>query len=74
MGISVSSLVDRIIEQGYEGKLHPDTIRNVELGYKSASKPLMVAWAKALGLTPVDVWQPPPKPKSSRLSVKDSAA
>lgn len=59
LGISVNQLVDRIIETGYTEKLHADTIRNVELGHKRASKPLMTAWAKALGLMPLDVWQPP---------------
>ncbi|BDY33208.1 helix-turn-helix domain-containing protein [Mycolicibacterium mageritense] len=65
LGISVNHLVDRIKETGYEGSVHPDTIRNVELGHKRASKPLMTAWAKALGLVPLDVWQPEPS-KSSR--------
>lgn len=63
-GLSVSQLIDRIAEHGVDGT-HPDTVRNVELGYKRASKPLMTAWAKALGLSPLDVWQPEPL-KSSR--------
>lgn len=58
-GLTVGQLVDRIKDQGYPGKLHPDTIRNIELGHKRASKPLMVMWAKALGMLPMDVWQPP---------------
>jgi hypothetical protein len=58
LGLSVTQLVERIIETGYTEKLHPDTIRNVELGWKRASKPLMTAWAKALGLSPLDVSQP----------------
>ena len=58
LGISVSQLVERIYETGYADSVHPDTIRNVELGHKRASKPLMTAWAKALGLNPLDVWQP----------------
>ncbi|MDO3327527.1 helix-turn-helix domain-containing protein [Mycobacteroides abscessus] len=63
-GFSVSQLIDRIAAQGVDG-VHPDTIRNVELGYKRASKPLITAWAKALGLSSLDVWQPEPL-KSSR--------
>lgn len=59
LGITVNSLADRITAAGYDGVVHPDTIRNVELGHKRASKPLMAAWAKALGLLPLDVWQPP---------------
>jgi transcriptional regulator with XRE-family HTH domain len=58
LGISVSQLVERIRETGYTDTVHPDTIRNVELGHKRASKPLMTAWVKALGLNPLDVWQP----------------
>ncbi|MGC5027404.1 helix-turn-helix domain-containing protein [Tsukamurella sp. DT100] len=56
LGLSVAALVERIAEQGVE--VHPDTIRNVELGHKKASRPLMTAWSKALGLTPLNVWQP----------------
>lgn len=59
LGLSVNALVERIKEAGYDESLHADTIRNVELGHKRASKPLMTAWAKALGLVPLDVWQPP---------------
>lgn len=54
-GLSVADLVERIEAQGV--KVHPDTIRNVELGHKRASKPLMTAWAKALDLTSLDVEQ-----------------
>lgn len=57
--LTVNQLVDRIKEMGYDGNLHPDTIRNVELGHKRASKQLIVLWAKALGMLPMDVWQPP---------------
>ncbi len=58
-GLSVRNLIERIAENGVDG-VHPDTIRNVELGYKRASNPLMTAWAKALGLSPLNVWQPEP--------------
>ncbi|MDO3245221.1 helix-turn-helix domain-containing protein [Mycobacteroides abscessus] len=66
-GLSVSQLIERIAAEGVDG-VHPDTVRNVELGYKRASKPLLTAWAKALGLSPLDVWQPEPL-KSSRERV-----
>ncbi|WP_280330299.1 helix-turn-helix domain-containing protein [Nocardia wallacei] len=56
-GLSVKDLSSRIAAQGVS--VHPDTIRNVELGHRGASGPLMTAWAKALGLSPLDVWQPP---------------
>jgi hypothetical protein len=67
-GISVQDLIERIEQAGGPQKTHPDTIRNVELGYKRASNPLMTAWAKALGLTALDVYQPEPI-KSSRERV-----
>lgn len=67
-GLSVNDLIERIQQHGGPPKLHPDTIRNVELGYKRASTPLMTAWAKALNLTPLDVHQPEPI-KSSRERV-----
>ena len=66
-GLSVNQLIERIAENGVSG-VHPDTIRNVELGYKRASKPLITAWAKALGITALNVWQPEPL-KSSRERV-----
>lgn len=54
--LSVSDLCDRI--EPFLGKRpHEDTIRNVELGNKRASTTLMNAWAKALGLTPLDAVQ-----------------
>lgn len=67
-GLSVNDLIVRIQQHGGPAKLHPDTIRNVELGYKRASMPLLTAWAKALGLTSLDVYQPEPL-KSSRERV-----
>lgn len=67
-GLSVNDLIERIKQHGGPAKLHPDTIRNVELGYKRASSPLMTAWAKALNLTPLDVYQPEPM-KSSQERV-----
>lgn len=67
-GISVQSLIERIEQADGPQGTHPDTIRNVELGYKRASKPLMAAWARALGLTALDVHQPEPL-KSSRERV-----
>lgn len=58
-GFSVRQLVDRLAESGMPG-VHEDTIRNVELGHRRASRPLITAWARALGLSPLDIYQPPP--------------
>lgn len=56
MRIPVGELVTRIAELGVD--VHPDTIRNVELGRRRASDRLMSAWCQALGLAPMDAWQP----------------
>lgn len=55
LSISVAELVIRIAEQGVE--VHPDTIRNIELGRRGGSEELMAAWSRALGLSPIDIWQ-----------------
>jgi transcriptional regulator with XRE-family HTH domain len=59
-GLSVRQLCDRIAEQSGL-KVHEDTIRNAELGWKRPSDALMTAWAKALGVHPLDVEVPEPK-------------
>lgn len=64
-GITVNQLAERIIETGYTEKVHPDSLRNIELGHKRGSKLLMVAWAKALGISSLDVWQPPSASESA---------
>lgn len=53
-GLTIQQLIDRIAEQGVD--VHDvGTISNVELGRKRPSNRLLVAWAKALKLSPVDV-------------------
>ncbi len=53
-GLTTRDLITRIGEQGVEVQ-DTATIRNVELGHKQPSNKLIVAWAKALKLNPVDV-------------------
>lgn len=65
-GLSVSQLVDRIAEQGVT--VHPDTVRNVELGHKRASHPLITAWSKALGIPVLDIWQPASAPAAAKVA------
>jgi DNA-binding XRE family transcriptional regulator len=48
-------LAERIAEQGVD--VNTDHIYNVELGRKKASTRLKAAWARALRLQPVDVYQ-----------------
>lgn len=52
-GISVHDLVERIAEQGVTVR-DTATIRNVETGNKRPSDQLRFAWARALGLSPLD--------------------
>lgn len=54
-GLTLADLAERIKAYGVE--VHPDTLSNVELGYRRAARPLLVAWAHALALTPLDVEQ-----------------
>ncbi|SEM49768.1 helix-turn-helix domain-containing protein [Nonomuraea pusilla] len=56
-GLTIPALVQRIRTFGVT--VHKDTISNVELGYRRASDELLTAWAKALGINPLDVCQPP---------------
>lgn len=52
-GLTIPALVERIREQGYD--VTADHISNCELGWKRPSNSLLHAWAKALGLLPLDV-------------------
>jgi transcriptional regulator with XRE-family HTH domain len=53
--MSIPTLVERI--QAHGVKVHADHISNVELGYRRASDELIAAWAKALGVDPLDITQ-----------------
>ena len=55
-GLTIPALAERIAEHGID--VDPSHISNVECGRKRASRPLMTAWAKALGISPLDVEQP----------------
>lgn len=53
-GLTIPALAKRIEEtQGIS--VSPDHISNVELGWKRPSNALMTAWAKALGISRLDV-------------------
>lgn len=56
-GLTIRDLITRIEEHGVEVK-DTATIRNVETGNKRPSNLLLIAWAKALKLNPVDVVLP----------------
>lgn len=52
-GLNIPALVRRIEEQGVS--VTADHISNCELGWKRPSNMLLHAWAKALGITRLDV-------------------
>lgn len=58
--LSQAQLAERIAEQGVE--VTDAGISNVENGNKKASDRLLNAWAKALGIDPLDVWHGPLRP------------
>jgi transcriptional regulator with XRE-family HTH domain len=56
-GWTMQQLADRIGEQGCD--ITEAGISNVENGNKKASDRLLTAWAKALGIEPLNVWHGP---------------
>lgn len=58
-GLSIRQLAERINEQGVS--ISEAGISNVENGNKQASERLLTAWAKALGVQPLNVWHGPLK-------------
>lgn len=60
LGWSQTELAERIAEKG--GEVTDAGISNVENGNKKASDRLLIAWAKALGVEPLNVWHGPLRP------------
>lgn len=54
-GLTLTGLADRIKDFGLH--VHPDTLSNIELGHKQASEPLVLAWSRALNVSPLMVFQ-----------------
>lgn len=54
-GLDSRQMADRLREQGVT--VHPDHLLNVELGHKRGSGRLMAAYARVLGIKPVDIRQ-----------------
>lgn len=52
-GLNIPMLVERIAEQGVQ--VTADHVSNCELGWKIPSNALVHAWARALGITALDV-------------------
>lgn len=59
-GLTLKQLAERIGEQGVE--ISESGISNVENGNKRASDRLLLAWANALAVEPLNVWQGPLRP------------
>lgn len=58
--LTLKQLAERIGEQGVP--ITEAGLSNVENGNKVASTRLLIAWANALGLDPLNVWQGPLRP------------
>ena len=74
-GLSIRDLMERIEEHGVVVK-DDSTIRHIEIGRRRPSKPLLNAWAKALGLNPLDVTVPiqtQSKPEADAEPLQDVA-
>lgn len=67
-GLSQGQLAQRIAEHGVE--ITDAGISNVENGNKKASDRLLIAWAKALGIEPLNVWHGPLRPPVNPASRK----
>lgn len=55
--LTLKQLAERIAEQGVS--ISESGISNVENGNKQASDRLLTAWARALGIEPLNVWHGP---------------
>lgn len=72
-GLTLMQVCDRMAEHGVE--LSEGGLSNIENGNKQASDRVLIAWAKALGIEPLDVWHGPlRKPVEPGLPGKRSAA
>lgn len=74
-GWTMAQLADRIHEQGVQ--ITEAGISNVENGNKQASDRLLTAWARALGVDPMNVWhgplRKPVEPRRSQQKVSASS-
>ncbi|HWE89235.1 MAG TPA: helix-turn-helix transcriptional regulator [Pseudonocardiaceae bacterium] len=59
-GLTAEQLADRMAELGVP--VDRNTLYNLELGAKKPSDRILDAYARALGVNPLDVWQGPLRP------------
>ena len=72
-GWTMKQLAERVAEQG--ASITESGVSNVENGNKQASDRLLIAWAKALGVDPLNVWHGPlRKPVEPGIPGRRSAA
>lgn len=72
-GLTLVQVVDRMAEHGVS--LSEGGLSNIENGNKQASDRVLIAWAKALGIDPLDVWHGPlRKPVEPGVPSKKAAA
>lgn len=60
LGLSQVQVTDRMAEHGVE--MSGAGLSNIENGNKKASDRVLIAWAKALGIDPLNVWHGPLRP------------
>ncbi len=71
-GLTMKQLAERIGEHGVA--ISEGGVSNVENGNKKASDRLLIAWAKALGLEPLNVWHGPlRKPVEPGIPLKNAS-
>lgn len=61
--LTVDDLVERLREEGIER--HPDTIRNIELGYQQPGLEVFNAYARIVGVQRLDLAADDPTAKSA---------
>jgi len=72
-GLTMKQLADRIGEHGVA--ISEGGVSNVENGNKKASDRLLIAWAKALNLEPLNVWHGPlRKPVEAGIPAREVTA
>lgn len=61
LGLSQVQVTERMSEHGVE--ISGAGLSNIENGNKKASDRVLIAWAKALGIDPLNVWHGPLRPQ-----------
>lgn len=72
-GLTLRQTCDRMSEHGVD--LSEGGLSNIESGNKRASERMLIAWAHALGLDPLDVWHGPLRqPVEAGIPAKQNVA